>query len=164
LPRIYSFLLFGLELSHQKSALLCIETDSTRFVSLPQNDDDTFGELDFEEDWADDEERMEGDNALDEEEAKELEDKVKREMAKAERSSDDEDEEENEDDQVNGTKKQLKKMMKALGKATGNDAYESDEDKNPYLSVSFMIVVRNENGGASADQNLFFLSFSFLGI
>lgn len=107
---------------------------------------------------------MEGDNALDEEEAKELEDKVKREMAKAERSSDDEDEEENEDDQVNGTKKQLKKMMKALGKATGNDAYESDEDKNPYLSVSFMIVVRNENGGASADQNLFFLSFSFLGI
>lgn len=102
-----------------------------------QDDDDTFGELDYEEDWADDEERTEGDNALDEEEVKEMEDKLKREMAKAERAAEeDEDEELNEDDQLTGTGKQMKKIMKALGKATGNDAYEDDEDKNPYASVS----------------------------
>lgn len=113
----------------------------------PQVDEGDYDELDFEEDFADDEERMggpgEGDNGADDEEARELEERLKREMRAANRvgdsgaqeeSADESDLEEEERKTLTGTGKQMKKLMRALGRREGNEAYESDEDKNPYAS------------------------------
>lgn len=115
-----------------------------------KSEEGTYGEIDFEESFADDEERNEGDDyALGEEETKELEQKLKREMAKAEEDAarEDADEDEDlfddgrgrrgrrEDDQLTGSGKQMRKIMRALGRREGNDAYDDDEEeRNPYAS------------------------------
>lgn len=122
----------------------------------------TYDELDFEESFADDEERP--DNILeDDQEAKELEDRIKREMV-ADRVDDDvqiKREPDELDDAVminrrsgadnvlggssehgrhddallTGTGRQMRKIMKALSRREGNDVYDSDEEaKNPYAS------------------------------
>ncbi|KDN38643.1 Rap30/74 interaction domain-containing protein [Tilletiaria anomala UBC 951] len=89
-------------------------------------------ELDYQEEFADDDERMEmlDRDAFEDEESRELEQRLRDEMHRAEHEPD---EEEEEDRTLTGTGKQMKKIMKALGKREGNEAYESDEE-NPYAS------------------------------
>lgn len=116
-----------------------------------KDEEGTYGELDFEEDFADDEERNEGDDyAMGEEETKELEQRIKRELAKAEEEEKEEEEggvddlfdergrslnRRGEDDVLTGSGKQMKKIMKALARREGNDVYDDDdEDRNPYGS------------------------------
>jgi hypothetical protein len=115
-----------------------------------KEEEGTYAELDFEEDFADDEERNEGDDyAMGEEETKELEQKIKREMARAEEQEKEEDDDDDdlfdergrsrnrrgEDDALTGSGKQMKKIMKALARREGNDVYDDDdEDRNPYGS------------------------------
>lgn len=124
-----------------------------------RRDDDegaTYDELDYQEDFADDEERMGGEAELVEDaEAREMEDRLKREMAKAGVGADDDetgggdgpDDSDlfgdetlrrgrvREDDQLTGTGRQMKKIMKALARREGGlEEYESDDDINPYAS------------------------------
>lgn len=114
----------------------------------------TYDELDYQEDFADDEERMGGEAELVEDgEAREMEERIKREMAKAGFGEADADPDEDEDDerqadglwaeqtghrendQINGTEKQMSKLMKAFGQHQGGgEEYESDEEENPYAS------------------------------
>ncbi|CAO1625058.1 unnamed protein product [Parajaminaea phylloscopi] len=116
----------------------------------------TYDELDYQEDFADDEERMGGEAELVEDtEAREMEDRLKREMAKAGVGGDDDDAgagddgddtdlfgddhlrrgRPREDDQLTGTGRQMKKIMKALARREGGqEEYESDDDINPYAS------------------------------
>lgn len=131
-----------------------------------KSEEGIYGEIDFEESFPDDEERNEGDDyALGEEETKELEQRLKREMAKAEedaaREEADEDDDlfddgrgrkgRREDDQLTGSGKQMRKIMRALGRREGNEAYdEDDEDRDPYASeVSSCSLVSFD---ASADH------------
>ena len=90
-------------------------------------------ELDFQEDFADDDERMEmlDRDPYEDEETRELDQRLRDEMRKAE--NEDEGDEDKETRTLTGTGKQMKKIMKALGKREGNEAYESDEE-NPYAS------------------------------
>lgn len=121
----------------------------------------TYDELDFEESFADDEERP--DTVLEEDqEAKELEERLKREMVAdhvddevtIKRDPDEVDDAmminrrsgaddvlggtvhgRHDDAQLTGTGRQMRKIMKALSRREGNDVYDSDEDaKNPYAS------------------------------
>ncbi|PWN18464.1 hypothetical protein BCV69DRAFT_285092 [Microstroma glucosiphilum] len=123
----------------------------------------TFDELDYQEDFADDEERMGGEAELVEDnEAREMEERLKREMAKAGFGGEDDEDDgmvgegggeidapqgnmwgeassgggRREDDQLTGSGKQMKKIMKALAKREGGmgEEYESDEEYNPYVS------------------------------
>ncbi len=91
-------------------------------------------ELDFEEDFADDDERMEmlDRDAFEDEETRELEQRLREEMRRAEADGAEEEEPE-ENRMLTGTGKQMKKMMKLLGQRDGNEAYDSDEE-NPYAS------------------------------
>ncbi|KAF8076391.1 transcription initiation factor [Lyophyllum atratum] len=85
----------------------------------------------YEEDFADDEEQMDVDE--NDEEAKELEERLKREYKAAnklrEAGVDESDEEE-----LPGMSKQAKAMQKLIRNREGNDAYESEEEENPYAS------------------------------
>ncbi|CAO1634934.1 unnamed protein product [Sympodiomycopsis kandeliae] len=120
------------------------------------DDGGTFDELDYQEDFADDEERMGGESELVEDnEAREMEERLKREMAKAGVGGDDEDNDagddedddqapqgnmwgegsrRKEDDQLTGSGRQMKKIMKALSRREGGEEYDSDEEVNPYAS------------------------------
>ncbi|KAH9943414.1 uncharacterized protein BXZ73DRAFT_87744 [Epithele typhae] len=86
------------------------------------------------ETFADDEDRMEHDDKEDEE-TKELEERLKREYKNANKLFDgfdaDTDEEED-DDKLTGAGKNLQKTLKKLEKGGGYD--ESDDEKNPYAS------------------------------
>ncbi|KAJ1018940.1 hypothetical protein NDA16_004743 [Ustilago loliicola] len=101
-----------------------------------------YDELDYEEKFADDEELHDPEaDVADDEEAKELEERLKREMARANHVGDDEDaaEEasvsEDEDQVLTGSGKQMMKIMRALAKRDGNEAYEKDDDgRNPYAT------------------------------
>ncbi|SJX63441.1 related to TFG1-TFIIF subunit (transcription initiation factor), 105 kD [Sporisorium reilianum f. sp. reilianum] len=101
-----------------------------------------YDELDYEEDFADDEETHDPEaDVVDDEEAKELEERLKREMARANHVGDDDDaaEEasapEDEDQMLTGSGKQMMKIMRALAKREGNEAYEKDDDgRNPYAT------------------------------
>ncbi|KAI0347540.1 Rap30/74 interaction domain-containing protein [Trametopsis cervina] len=90
-------------------------------------------ELDFEEDFADDEEKPEAE--ADDEEAKELEERLKREYKNANKTREgyiDESEEEEDMSELTGAGKDMQKLMKKHEK---NNAYDdSDDDKNPYAS------------------------------
>ncbi|KAH9936959.1 hypothetical protein B0H21DRAFT_894160 [Amylocystis lapponica] len=91
-------------------------------------------ELDFEEGFADDEEKMEPDDQEDEE-AKELEERLKREYKTANKQREgyiDESDEEDEEIQLTGAGKNLQKTLKKLEKDGGYD--DSDDEKNPYAS------------------------------
>lgn len=125
------------------------------FHRRDEGDGATYDELDYQEDFADDEERMGGEAELVEDtEAKEMEDRLKREMAKAGVGGDDDDGAADdpddsdlfgnddlrrgrarEDDQLTGTGRQMKKIMKALARREGGlEEYESDDEINPYAS------------------------------
>lgn len=101
-----------------------------------------YDELDFEEEFADDEETHDPEaDVADDEEAKELEERLKREMARANHVGDDEDEAqevsapEDEDQLLTGSGKQMMKIMRALAKREGNEAYDKDDDgRNPYAT------------------------------
>ncbi|CEQ39045.1 SPOSA6832_00531 [Sporobolomyces salmonicolor] len=90
-------------------------------------------EFDYEEDFQDDEEGIAKiDDLADEEETKELEERIRREMRAAERPDTiPDDDEEDEIDALTNTGKELKKLVK---KSDKSGAYESDEDENPYAS------------------------------
>ncbi|KAK7049517.1 transcription factor IIF subunit tfg1 [Paramarasmius palmivorus] len=93
------------------------------------------GDLDeneYEEEFADDEEKMEVDDNQDDE-AKELEERLKREYKNANKTREgyiDESDEEEEKPQISKSGKAMKKMLKTRE----GDAYESEEDENPYAS------------------------------
>ncbi|OCH94079.1 hypothetical protein OBBRIDRAFT_789608 [Obba rivulosa] len=91
-------------------------------------------ELDFEEDFADDEEKMEPDEQ-DDEEAKELEERLKREYRNANKLRDagvDESEDEDDENRLTGAGKNLQKTLRKLEKDGAYD--DSDDEKNPYAS------------------------------
>ncbi|TFK75907.1 Rap30/74 interaction domain-containing protein [Pluteus cervinus] len=85
----------------------------------------------YEEDFADDDDKMEPDP--DDEEAKEIEERLKREYQSANKQRDGHIDE-SEDEDMPGVTKQEKAMQKLIRKREGNDAYDSDEEKNPYAS------------------------------
>ncbi len=101
-----------------------------------------YDELDFQEEFADDEEIHDPEaDVAEDEEAKELEERLKREMARANQFGDEDDaaEEadapEDEDQMLTGTGKQMMKIMRALAKREGNEVYEKDDDgRNPYAT------------------------------
>ncbi|SNX85033.1 related to TFG1 - TFIIF subunit (transcription initiation factor), 105 kD [Melanopsichium pennsylvanicum] len=100
-----------------------------------------YDELAFEEEFADDEETHDPEaDVADDEEAKELEERLKREMARANNVGDEEEAEdasapEDEDQILTGSGKQMMKIMRALAKREGNEAYEKDDDeRNPYAT------------------------------
>ncbi|THG95799.1 hypothetical protein EW026_g5906 [Hermanssonia centrifuga] len=91
-------------------------------------------ELDFEEGFADDEEKPDVEEA-DDEEAKELEERLKREYKTANKTREgyiDESDEEEDITQLTGAGKDMRKLMKKLEKNTAYD--DSDDEKNPYAS------------------------------
>ncbi|KAI0776093.1 hypothetical protein BD413DRAFT_526427 [Trametes elegans] len=91
-------------------------------------------ELDFEESFADDEEKMEVDDKEDEE-AKELEERLKKEYKNANKLREsyiDESDEEDDEAKLTGAGKNLQKTLKKLEKDGGYD--DSDDEKNPYAS------------------------------
>ncbi|KAF8507609.1 hypothetical protein JB92DRAFT_2959193 [Gautieria morchelliformis] len=95
-------------------------------------EDGDIDEMEYEADFADDEENVEMDG--DDEETKEMEERLKREYRTANKLRDghiDEDEEE-EEEELTGAGKALKKLVKKTEK---NEAYDSDDDdKDPYIS------------------------------
>ncbi|KAG6821276.1 hypothetical protein H0H93_002386 [Arthromyces matolae] len=93
------------------------------------------GDLDeqvYEEDFADDEEQMEVD--ADDEEAKELEERLKREYKAANKQREAGVDESDDEIPIPGMTKQAKAMQKLIRNREGNDAYDSDEEENPYAS------------------------------
>ncbi|CEH19193.1 Transcription initiation factor IIF, large subunit (RAP74), partial [Ceraceosorus bombacis] len=114
-----------------------------------ESNEGRYDELDFQEEMADDDDRneMEGYD-LGDEETHELEERMKREMAKAEASDEDEDDDfapqddlfggstkrpgSRRDDMLTGSDNQMNRIVKALARNMGNEAYE--EEDNPYLS------------------------------
>lgn len=110
-------------------------------------------DLDFEEDFADDEEAPIVDG--DEEENKESERKIKREMRSANAMGlhDEDNGDDLYDDLFESRKvdKEGERLRKALNKTDMTGIYESDEDANPYLSESDLEVDEDEEEGAKAD-------------
>lgn len=90
-------------------------------------------ELDFEETFQDDEEKMEPDDH-DDEEAKELEERLKREYKTANKQREGYIDESDDEEETTLTRagKTLQKTLQKLEKDGGYD--DSDEDENPYIS------------------------------
>ncbi|EMD40710.1 hypothetical protein CERSUDRAFT_111293 [Gelatoporia subvermispora B] len=108
--------------------------DRKRRVKRELGAEGDLDELDFEEAFADDEDRMEPDDREDEE-AKELEERLKREYRNANKLRDagvDESEDEEDENQLTGAGKNLQKTLRKLEKDVAYD--DSDEEKNPYAS------------------------------
>ncbi|KAK4701220.1 small nuclear ribonucleoprotein D1, partial [Phenoliferia sp. Uapishka_3] len=102
------------------------------------NEDQGDDEFDYEEDFQDDEEGIAKiDDMADEEETKELEERIKKEMKAANHFEEipDNDEDDEEFEELTNTGKAVKKLVKKLDK---NQMYESDgdDDDNPYASAS----------------------------
>lgn len=103
-----------------------------------RRDEDQYDEFDYEDEFQDDEEGagQYGDDAMDAEEAKELEDRIKKNQRGAvpfgevQPVSDDVDPDD--ERQLDPTGKQAKKLLKKLEKV--EYASDSDEDRNPYAS------------------------------
>ncbi|KAF7301703.1 Transcription initiation factor [Mycena indigotica] len=92
------------------------------------------GDLDevvYEEDFADDDEKI-GLEAEDEE-TKDMEERLKKEYKSANKQRDGHIDE-SDDEDMPGMTKQAKAMQKLIRAREGNDAYDSDEEKNPYAS------------------------------
>lgn len=129
--------------SARRNQFVAVSSETKRGIRV-KDEEGTYGENAFEEDFADDEERNEGDDfAMGEEETRELEQRLKREMARAEEEDEEGDDlfddptrpGKGENDVLTGSGQQMKKIMKALARREGNDVYdENDEDRNPYLS------------------------------
>lgn len=103
-----------------------------------RRDEDQYDEFDFEDEFQDDEEGagQYGDDAMDADEAKELEDRIKKNQRGAipfgevQPVSDDVDPDD--ERQLDPTGKQAKKLLKKLEKV--EYASDSDDDRNPYAS------------------------------
>ncbi|GAA5925070.1 transcription factor IIF subunit TFG1 [Sporobolomyces koalae] len=115
-------------------------------------DDDEF---DYEEDFQDDEEGIAKiDDLADEDETKQLEERIRKEMRGAERPDEIPDDLEGEDDEeLTGTGREIKKLVK---KSDKSGAYESDDDDNPYASSDEeddnASVASGDRGGMSSRQ------------
>ncbi|KAF7332211.1 Transcription initiation factor [Mycena kentingensis (nom. inval.)] len=89
-------------------------------------------EQEYEEDFADDDEKV----ALDaeDEEMKDVEERLKKEYKTANKQRDGHIDESDDEVEIPGMTKQAKRMQKLIRNREGNDAYDSDDDKNPYAS------------------------------
>jgi transcription initiation factor TFIIF subunit alpha len=99
-----------------------------------KREDDGEGDMDemlFEEEFADDDEMEPVDN--DDEEAKELEERLKKEYKSANKQREGymDESDEDEEDELTKDGKAMKKLIRNLEK---NNAYDSDEERNPYAS------------------------------
>ncbi|KAF7288214.1 Transcription initiation factor [Mycena chlorophos] len=85
----------------------------------------------YEEEFADDDDKV----ALDgeDEEAKDIEERIKKEYVAANKQRDGHIDE-SDDEDTPGMSKQAKRMQKLIRSRENNEAYDSDEDKNPYAS------------------------------
>ncbi|KAJ3722947.1 hypothetical protein C8R42DRAFT_720109 [Lentinula raphanica] len=90
-------------------------------------------EMVYEEDFADDEEKMDAEDTNDQE-TKELEERLKKEYKNANKTREGYIDESDEEEEQPGMSKQAKKMQKMLRTREGNDVYESEEEDNPYAS------------------------------
>jgi transcription initiation factor TFIIF subunit alpha len=86
--------------------------------------------MDFEDDVADDEENMEPEDGEEDEETKELHERIKREFIGGV-GNDDDDLEEDEPEKLTGEGSQLKKTLRQFEQS---DVYASDDEENPYAS------------------------------
>lgn len=117
-------------------------------------DDNSEVELDYDEEFADDEEAPIIDG--NEEENKESEQRIKKEMLQANAMGLRDDDGEESDDELFGEKKideEGEKVKKALLKTDLGALYESDEDENPYLSHSEEDEEQNEEKKDSDKEN-----------
>ncbi|KAJ7638814.1 transcription initiation factor [Roridomyces roridus] len=89
-------------------------------------------EITYEEDFADDDEKV--DLEAEDEETKDIEERIKKEYKTANKQRDGHVDESDDDEEMPGMSKQAKAMQKLIRTREGNDAYDSDEDKNPYAS------------------------------
>ncbi|KAJ3741128.1 transcription initiation factor [Lentinula detonsa] len=91
-------------------------------------------EMVYEEDFADDEEKMDVEETNDQE-TKELEERLKKEYKNANKTREGYIDESDEEEEKPGMSKQAKRMQKMLRNREGNDVYDSeDEEDNPYAS------------------------------
>ncbi|KAJ7129670.1 hypothetical protein C8R44DRAFT_777377 [Mycena epipterygia] len=88
-------------------------------------------EITYEEDFADDEEKV--DLEAEDEETKDIEERLKKEYKTANKQRDGHIDE-SDDEELPGMTKQEKAMQKLIRNREGNDAYDSDDEKNPYAS------------------------------
>ncbi|MBW0536376.1 hypothetical protein O181_076091 [Austropuccinia psidii MF-1] len=126
----------GSQTSHMK--------DEDEDIKPKLGQDGDFDEFDYNEEFADDEEGAGNlnDEAMEEDELKELEDRMKREMLAAGKAGDDERDKDAMDidkDDLFGEREDLTKegraVKKLLMRKVDNDVYESDDEaKNPYAS------------------------------
>ncbi|KLO19969.1 hypothetical protein SCHPADRAFT_898526 [Schizopora paradoxa] len=86
-------------------------------------------EMEYESDVADDEE-VNVQQGMEDEVAKEIEERLKREYRRADEKRESDDEEE-EGEHLSGAGKAMKKLVRKMEK---NDAYDSDKEENPYAS------------------------------
>ncbi|OJT03740.1 Transcription initiation factor IIF subunit alpha [Trametes pubescens] len=108
--------------------------DSKRKTKRELGAEGDLDELDFEDTFADDEEKMDLDDKEDDE-TKELEERLKKEYKNANKLREghiDESDEEEEEAQLTGAGKNLQKTLKKLDKDGAYD--DSDDEKNPYAS------------------------------
>ncbi|KAI8452798.1 hypothetical protein BY996DRAFT_8508178 [Phakopsora pachyrhizi] len=119
--------------------------DEDEDVKPKLGQDGDFDKVDYDEEFADDEEGAGNlnDEAMEEYELRELEERMKREMLAASRAGDEEKDRDNmivDKDNLFGKRDDLTKEGKAvkkllMRKADNNDVYDSDDDvKNPYAS------------------------------
>ncbi|KAJ7771365.1 transcription initiation factor [Mycena maculata] len=88
-------------------------------------------EVVYEADFADDEEKV--DVEAEDEETKDMEERLKKEYKTANKLRDAH-VDESDDEELPGMSKQAKAMQKLIRTREGNDAYDSDDEKNPYAS------------------------------
>ncbi|KAK4056226.1 transcription factor IIF subunit tfg1 [Microbotryomycetes sp. JL221] len=104
-------------------------------------------EFDFEEDFQDDEEGVAKiDDLADEEETKELEERIKREMRAANRyegQPEVDDDEQEEDAELTGAGKEVKRLVR---KSDKSGTYDSDDEEDDDLSDSASVASQDVNG------------------
>ncbi|KAK7061721.1 transcription initiation factor IIF subunit alpha, partial [Favolaschia claudopus] len=88
-------------------------------------------EIVYEADFADDEEKVDLD--AEDEEMKDIEERIKKEYKTANKQRDGHIDE-SDDEDTPGMTKQAKAMQKLIRSRENNEAYDSDDDKNPYAS------------------------------
>ncbi|KAF7352788.1 Transcription initiation factor IIF subunit alpha [Mycena venus] len=105
--------------------------DAKRRREKEYGGDGDMDEIVYEEDFADDEEKM--DLEAEDEETKDIEERLKKEYKSANKQRDGHIDE-SDDEEMPGMSKQAKAMQKLIRTREGNDAYDSDDEKNPYAS------------------------------
>ncbi|KAJ7180088.1 transcription initiation factor [Mycena crocata] len=105
--------------------------DSKRRREKEYGGEGDLDEMVYEADFADDEEKVDLD--AEDEETKDIEERLKKEYKTANKQRDGHIDE-SDDEEMPGMTKQAKAMQKLIRTREGNDAYDSDEEKNPYAS------------------------------